>query len=64
REITEQYRAMSGVMASRRDRDVAPVGTTEIARIQNAISQAEEDLKQIDALNAQASRLEKKLPAK
>jgi len=64
REITEQYRAMSGVMASRRDRDVAPVGTTEIARIQNAISQAEEDLKQIDALTAQASRLEKKLPAK
>jgi hypothetical protein len=55
---------MSGVMASRRDRDVAPVGTTEIARIQNAISQAEEDLKQIDALTAQASRLEKKLPAK
>jgi chromosome segregation ATPase len=64
REITEQYRAMSGVLASRRDREAAPVGNTEIARIQNAIALAEEDLKQIDALNAQASRLEKKLPAK
>jgi DNA repair exonuclease SbcCD ATPase subunit len=64
REITEQYRAMTGVLASRRDREAAPVGSTEIARIQNAIALAEEDLKQIDALNAQASRLEKKLPAK
>jgi chromosome segregation ATPase len=64
REITEQYRAMSGVLSSRRDREAAPVGSTEIARIQNAIALAEEDLKQIDALNAQASRLEKKLPAK
>jgi len=64
REITEQYRAMSGVLASRRDREAAPVGSTEIAHIQNAIALAEEDLKQIDALTAQASRLEKKLPAK
>jgi chromosome segregation ATPase len=64
REITEQYRAMSGVLDSRRDREAAPVRSTEIGRIQNAIALAEEDLKQIDALNAQASRLEKKLPAK
>lgn len=64
REITEQYRAMSGVLGSRRDREAAPVGGTEIARIQNAIALAEDDLKQIEALNAQASRLEKKLPAR
>jgi DNA repair exonuclease SbcCD ATPase subunit len=64
REITEQYRAMSGVMDSRRDRGAAPVGGTEIARIQNTITQAEEDLKQINALNAQAQHLQKKLPAK
>jgi chromosome segregation ATPase len=64
REITEQYRAMSGVLTSRRDRESAPVGGTEIARIQNAIALAEEDLKQIDALSAQSSRLEKKLLAK
>jgi len=64
REITEQYRAMSGVLDSRRDREAAPARGTEIGRIQNAIALAEEDLKQIDALNAQAARLEKKLPAK
>jgi len=64
REITEQYRALSGVLDSRRDREAAPVRSTEIGRIQNAIALAEEDLKQIDTLNAQAARLEKKLPSK
>jgi len=64
REITEQYRAVSGVLDSRRDRESAPVSSGEMARIQNAIALAEEDLKQIEALNAQASRLEKKLPAR
>jgi len=64
KEITEQYRAMSGVLDSRRDREAAPVSSTEIARIQNTIALAEEDLKQINALNAQAQHLQKKLPAK
>ena len=63
REITEQYRAMSGVMDSQRDRGAA-AGAAEISRIQNSISLAEDDLKQITALNAQASRLERKLPAR
>ncbi len=63
REITEQYRAMSGVIGSR-DRETAAAGTAEISRIQNGIALAEEDLKQLSALNAQASRLEKKLQAK
>ena len=64
KEITEQYRSMSGVLDSRRDREAVPVSSTEISRIQNTIALAEEDLKQIIALNAQAQRLEKKLPAK
>jgi chromosome segregation ATPase len=62
KEVTEQYRALSGVLDGRRDRDAVPVSGTEISRIQNTIAQAEEDLKQINALNVQASRLEKKLP--
>jgi chromosome segregation ATPase len=60
REITEQYRAISGVSASR-DREAAVAASAEISRIQNSITLAEEDLKQINALSAQASRLEKKL---
>jgi chromosome segregation ATPase len=63
REITEQYRALSGVMDSRRDRESAPVSGAEISRIQNAIALSEEDMKQVSALSAQAQRLEKKLPA-
>jgi chromosome segregation ATPase len=63
REITEQFRAMSGVMDSQRDRGAATSGA-EISRIQNSIVLAEDDLKQISALNAQASRLERKLPAR
>jgi len=61
KEVTEQYRALSGVLDSRRDRDAAPVNGTEISRIQNTIALAEEDFKQINTLNVQASRLEKKL---
>jgi hypothetical protein len=61
KEVTEQYRSLSGVLDSRRDRDAAPVNGTEISRIQNTIALAEEDLKQINALSVQASHVEKKL---
>ena len=64
KDVTEQYRALSGVLDSRRDRQAAPMSGNEISRIQNSIAMAEEDLKQIQALNVQAQRLEKKLPAK
>lgn len=63
KEITEQYRAMSGVRDGR-DREAAPLNSAEVSRIQNSIALAEEDLKQISALNAQAERLQKRLPVK
>jgi chromosome segregation ATPase len=63
KEITEQYRAMSGVRDGR-DRAATPLSSAEVSRIQNSIALAEEDLKQISALNVQAERLEKKLPVK
>lgn len=62
REITEHYRAMAGVMESR-GHETPSASSAEISRIQNSIALAEEDMKQISALNAQASRLEKKLQA-
>jgi chromosome segregation ATPase len=64
REITEQYRALSGVGDSRRDRQSAPVSSPEISHIQNAIALTEEDLRQIHSLDAQVQRLEKKLSTK
>jgi chromosome segregation ATPase len=51
REITEQYRAWAG-----RIENDSSAGA-DLARIQNAISLAEEDLRQLSALNAQAARL-------
>ncbi len=63
KEITEQYRAMSGVRDGR-DREAGPLSSAEISRIQNSIALAEEDLKQVSALNVQAERLQKKLPVK
>ena len=64
REITDQYRSISGVMDTRRDRPSSAVSSPEISRIQNAIALADEDLKQVHVLSAQAQRLEKKLTAK
>ena len=64
RDITEQYRRVSGVLDNRRDHEVGGAGAAEVGRIQNAISAAEDDLRQIGNLNAQIQRLQKLLPAK
>lgn len=69
REVTEQYRAFASVLENRR----GPEGTSgagisiagpELGRIQNSITMAEEDLRQLNSMNAQVLRLQKKLPAK
>ena len=66
REVTEQYRAFASVLENRR----GPEGTAgggisiagpELSRIQSSINMAEEDLRQLNTLNAQALRLQKKL---
>jgi chromosome segregation ATPase len=66
KDVTEQYRAFASVLENRR----GPEGTggagisiagPELARIQNTISMAEEDLRQLNTLNAQAIRVQKKL---
>jgi chromosome segregation ATPase len=69
KDVTEQYRAFASVLENRR----GPEGTAgstisiagpELSRIQNTITMAEEDLRQLNALNAQALRLQKKLSGK
>lgn len=62
KEITEQYRALSGVRDSRPDGEASRSTIAEISRIQNTITLAEEDLKQIQVLTGQAASLQKKLP--
>ena len=64
RDITSQFRAMSGMLASSRDPNAGALSDAELTRIQNAISQADDDLRQVSELNAQARQLEKKLAKK
>jgi chromosome segregation ATPase len=66
REITEQYRAFVSVLENRRGPEGTPGGSMsvagpELSRIQSGIAMAEEDLRQLNSLNAQALRLQKKL---
>jgi len=59
RELTEQYRVLVG-RAERPGESAVPAGA-ELARIQSALAGAEEDLRQLTALNAQAARLQRKI---
>lgn len=63
RQITDQYRAMSGVLQAQRT-DAPGAGSADLARIQDSIAMAEEDLRQLNALSAQALRIQKKMTGK
>ena len=62
RDITSQFRAMSGMLGSSRDANSSsPFSDAALTSIQNAVSSADDDLRQLGELNAQALQLEKKL---
>jgi chromosome segregation ATPase len=63
RQITEQYRSISGVLDAHRT-DAPGAGSADLARIQDSISMAEDDLRQLTNLNAQALRIQKKMAGK
>ncbi len=63
-DITSQFRAMSGMLDSSRDPNASALSGAALTRIQNAISLADDDLRQLNELNAQARQLEKKLAKK
>jgi chromosome segregation ATPase len=60
RDLTDQYR----MLAARSDRDGIGSGGGDLSRVQHAISLAEEDLRQLNALNSQAARLQQRPRAK
>lgn len=64
RDITSQFRAMSGMLDTSRDGNSSAFSGAALLRIQNAISLADDDLRQLSELNAQAAQLEKKLQKK
>jgi len=63
KQITEQYRSMAGVLQAQRS-DAPAAGTADLARIQDSIAMAEEDLRQLNNLDAQARLIQKKMSGK
>ncbi|HXH50028.1 MAG TPA: hypothetical protein VNM47_11855 [Terriglobia bacterium] len=64
RNLTNQFRTMSGMLASNRGQDSSSFSGPALDMIQNAISLTENDLQHLGELNAKAYRLEKQLAKK
>ena len=68
RDITEQYRGLARLIESRRGFEGAHGGevafpSPEMTRIQNTVGMVEEDVRQLNAVNAQLLQVQKKLQA-
>jgi hypothetical protein len=61
RDVSNQFRAMGGMLDSNRGPGASAMSESAMTRIQSAVSQAEDDLRQLDEVNARAHQLEKKL---
>jgi chromosome segregation ATPase len=64
RSLTNQFRTMSGMLDSNRNRDSSAFSGPALDMIQNAISLTDDDLQHVGELNAKAFRLEKQLSKK
>ena len=64
RDVTNQFRAMSGMLDSSRDPNSSSFSGAALLRIQNDMSLAEDELRQLNDLTAQSRQLEKKLTKK
>jgi chromosome segregation ATPase len=68
RDISSDFRAMSSMLDTshdpNRDSNAGACGGAVLSRIQNAVSSAEDDLRQISDLNARTQKLAKQLPKK
>ena len=61
RDVNDQLRSLSARLDRYRDSSSAPNFSTDLPRLQSLVQSAEEDLRQVQALNAQAQRLSKRL---
>lgn len=64
RDITNQFRAMTGMVDTTRDPSSSAFPSAELTRIQNAVTLTDDDLRQLNELNGQIRQLEKKLAKK
>ena len=64
RDVTSQLRGMSSMLDVSRDQAGGACSSEAFLRIQNVVSQADDDLRQLSDLNAEARQIEKKLAKK
>lgn len=61
RDVNDQLRSLSARLDRYRDSSSAPSFSTDLPRLQSLVQGAEEDLRQVQTLNAQAQRLAQRL---
>lgn len=61
RDVTSQFRAMSGMIDSSREPGSSGLNGPALTRIESAISMAEDDLRQLNEANAEAEQIQRKL---
>ncbi len=64
RDITDEFRAMSGIMDTSHDAGSSACSGAALSRIQSAVTSAEDDMRQLSDLNARSQKLEKQLQKK
>lgn len=64
REVTEQYRALANAIDGQQQVGTGVTRSLDLSRIQQTILSAEDELRQLRSLNAQAQRLQKQLIGK
>lgn len=63
RDVSDQFRAMSGMLDSNRGPGASALSESALTRIQSTVSQAEDDLQQLNEVGARIQQLEKRLSA-
>jgi hypothetical protein len=61
RDITGEFRAMGGMLDTNRDPNSGACSGAALSRIQSAVNSAEDDMRQLNELNARSQKLEKQL---
>jgi hypothetical protein len=61
RDITGEFRAMSSMLDTSHDPNSGACGGAVLSRIQNAVTSAEDDMRQLNELSARTQKLEKEL---
>jgi hypothetical protein len=64
RDITDEFRAMTGIMDTSHDPSSSACSGAALSRIQSAVTSAEDDMRQLSDLSARSQKLQKQLQKK